>query len=117
MGFYDVPKLVKDSGVAPPDTFKAFFGGTEESQRELSPVTYVAKGKNIPPFLILYVADRPDTKAQSLWFAEKLQAADVSAKAIAAEGKNHGTINSDLGLPDDKPTKEMWAFLAEVMKK
>jgi arylformamidase len=117
VGFYDVPKLVKDSDVAPPDTFKVFFGGTEESQRELSPATYVAKGKNIPPFLILYVADRPDTKAQSLWFAEKLQAADVSAKAIGAEGKNHGTINSDLGLPDDKPTKELWAFLDGVLKK
>jgi arylformamidase len=116
VGFYDVPKLVKDSGAAPPDALKTFFGDTEQSQRDLSPVTHVAKGKNIPPFLILYVADRADTKAQSQWLAEKLQAADVAAKAVAAEGKNHGTINSDLGLPDDKPTKEMWMFLEGVLK-
>ena len=117
VGFYDVPKLVKDSGVAPPDNFKSFFGDTEEAQRELSPVAHVAEGKSIPPFLILYVPDRPDTKSQSLWFAEKLQGAGVLAKAVAAEGKNHGTINSDLGLPDDKPTQELWAFLDSVLKK
>lgn len=46
-------------------TFKAVFGETEESHRALSPVADVAKGKNIPSFLILHVVDRPDTKAQS----------------------------------------------------
>lgn len=39
--------------------------GDEKMQKELSPVTHVAKGKNIPPFLILHVADHPETKAQS----------------------------------------------------
>jgi arylformamidase len=41
------------------------------------------------PFLILHVADHPETKAQSLRLAKVLQ---------EAEGKTHGTINSDLGL-------------------
>ena len=47
------------------------FGETEEAQRDYSPVAHVAKGKNIPPFLILHVADRADTKAQSQWLADK----------------------------------------------
>ena len=85
-------------------------------QKELSPVNHIAKGKSIPPFLILYVADRPDSKAQSSWFAEKLKEAGVSAKVVAAEGKTHGTINSELGVPDDKPTKALFEFLERVQK-
>jgi len=38
----------------------------------LSPITHVGKGKNIPPFLILHVADRPDSKVQSQLFAGRL---------------------------------------------
>jgi acetyl esterase/lipase len=117
VGFYDVPKLVKDSGAAAPDSFKQFFGGTEEIQRDLSPVTHVSKDKGIPPFFILYCADRPGTKAQSEWFADKLREAGVSAKVVAAEGKTHSTINADLGLPDDKPTLALWEFLDGVLKK
>lgn len=36
---------------------------------------------------------------------------------MAAEGKTHGTINSDLGAADDKPTQEVFKFLAEALKK
>lgn len=109
---YDIPKRLKDGGSVKPETFKAVFGETDASHRELSPAAHAAKGKNIPPFLILHVADRADTKAQSHWFADKLREAGVSAKVVAAEGKNHGTINSDLGQPDDKPTQELFEFLA-----
>lgn len=90
--------------------------GDEAMQKELSAVTHAAKGKNIPPFLILHVADHPETKAQSQRLVKVLQAAGVSAKAYPAEGKNHTTINADLGLPQDKPTQEMFAFLRAVLK-
>lgn len=99
------------------DELRAVIGLATRKKRDLSPATHVAEGKNIPPFLILHVADRPDTKAQSHWFADKLKAAGVSAQVVAAEGKTHGTINSDLGLPDDKPTQALWEFLAGVLKK
>jgi acetyl esterase/lipase len=91
--------------------------GDEKMQKELSPVTHVARGKNIPPFLILHVADHPETKAQSQRLAKALQAAGVPATAYPAEGKNHTTINADLGLPDDRPTQEMFRFLGRVLKK
>lgn len=80
-------------------------------QKELSPVTHVAKGKSIPPILLLYVADHPETKPQAQRFATLLSEAGVSAKAYPAENKTHATINSDLGLPGDKPTDEVFAFL------
>ena len=33
-----------------------------------------------------------------------------------AAGKDHGTINSDLGLPDDEPTKALFEFLDGALK-
>jgi arylformamidase len=114
---YDVQKRLKDSEMTPPATFAEVFGSTEEMHRELSPVTYLVKGKNIPPFLILYVADRAESKAQSLWFADKLHEVGIPAKVVGAEGKTHGTINSELGLADDKPTKEVFEFLGSTVSK
>ena len=63
---YDMPKQIEETAETRADRprCKNVFGDAE-SQKDLSPVTHVAKGKNIPPFLILHVADRPDTKAQS----------------------------------------------------
>ncbi len=114
---YDIPKRLKDGGAVPPAAIKSIFGDTEAAQRDLSPAAHVARGKHIPPFLILHVADRPDTKAQSQWFAGKLKEAGVAAKVVAAEDKTHGTINADLGLPDDKPTRALFEFLDGVLKK
>jgi acetyl esterase/lipase len=114
---YDIPRRLKESGSVKPDTFTKIFGNTEESQRDYSPTTHVAKGKNIPPFLILHVADRAETKAQSHGLADKLKDAGVYAKVIAAEGTNHGTINANLGKLDDPPTREMWEFMSMSLKK
>ncbi|MCA9190174.1 MAG: alpha/beta hydrolase [Planctomycetales bacterium] len=115
---YDIPKRIRDSGAtAPPPGLEAIFGDSEESHQDLSPVTHITKGKNIPPFLILHVADRPETKTQSQWLAEKLEGASVWAEVVAAEGKTHGTINTELGLSEDKPTQSLFKFLAEDHRK
>lgn len=114
---YDITKRLKDGGAVAPDTFKAVFGESEEAYRELSPVTHVARGKDIPPFLILHVADRPETKAQSHWLSDKLKEAGVYARVVAAEGTTHGTINANLGKSGDRPTQEMWEFLSLSRKR
>jgi acetyl esterase/lipase len=114
---YDIPKRFKDSNSEPAATYKAVFGESEEVHRDLSPVTHIAKGKHIPAFLILHVADRSETKAQSHWLADKLKEAGVPAQVVAAEGTTHGTINSNLGRSGDKPTEEIWKFLNGASKK
>jgi acetyl esterase/lipase len=91
--------------------------GDETARKELSPVTHVAAGKSIPPFLILHVAEHPETGGQSRRLVEALKAAGIAAKACPATGKNHTTINNDLGGVDDPPTRELFAFLAGVLKK
>lgn len=35
--------------------------------KDFSAVTHVAKGKGIPPFLVMYVSSHPDTSAQANW--------------------------------------------------
>jgi acetyl esterase/lipase len=113
---YDVVK--RAAGADPAKTENAYevFGKDEASQREVSPITYVGKVKSIPPFLILHVADRPDSTAQSQLFAKALQDAGVASSLVPAEGKTHGTINSELGLPDDKPTKSLFEFTNRYTK-
>ena len=114
---YDIPKRLKEGGSVATATFTKTFGEKEESQRDYSPAWHVAKGKNIPPFLILHVADRAETKVQAHWLADKLKDAGIAAKVVAAEGTNHGTINANLGKADDRPTQEMWAFLNASVSK
>jgi acetyl esterase/lipase len=113
---YDVPMQIRTVEKRRADIYRIKFGD-EKMQKELSPVTHVAGGKHIPPFLILHVADHPETRAQSQRLAKALQAAGVPARAYPAAGKNHTTINADLGLSGDRPTQAVFAFLAEVLKK
>jgi arylformamidase len=113
---YDVPLQIKSVEQKRADRYKEKFGDAD-SQKDLSPVTHVAGGKDIPPFLILHVADHPETKMQSQRLAEALREAGVPAKVYPAEGKTHETINADLGQPDDKPSGAMFDFVDGVLKK
>jgi acetyl esterase/lipase len=113
---YDVPLQIKTVDDKRAKSYRMTFGD-DESQKNLSSVTHVAKGKSTPPFLILHVADHPETTMQSQRLVKVLQAASIAAKAYPAEGKNHTTINNDLGLTDDRATQEMFAFLSAVLKK
>src|SRR5262245_46407180 len=113
---YDVSLQIRTVEKRRADIYRIKFGD-EKMQKELSAVTHITKGENIPPFLILHVADHPETKAQSQRLAKAPHAAGVPASADPAEGQNHSTINNDLGLPDDRPTQEMFRFLSVVLKK
>jgi acetyl esterase/lipase len=113
---YDVPLQIRTVEKKRADIYRIKFGD-EKMQKELSAVTHVARGKNIPPFLILHVADHPEPRAQSQRLARELQAAGVPARAYPAEGKNHTTINADLGMSGDRPTQVMFDFLSGVLKK
>jgi acetyl esterase/lipase len=113
---YDVPLQIKTVEQRRADIYQWKFGDAQ-SQKDLSPVTHVARGKHIPPFLILHVADHPETKGQSERLVEALKQAGVPARAYPAVGKNHTTINADLGAAGDKATQELFDFVAEVVKK
>jgi acetyl esterase/lipase len=92
------------------------FGNAPEKHRAFSAVTHVAKDKGIPPFLIMHVADHPDTTAQAQRLASVLKESGVSVKVYGARASNHGKINADIGLPDDPGTKALFEFVGEALK-
>lgn len=93
------------------------FGNDPKKHLNFSAVTHVAKGKNIPPFLILYVSGHPDTSAQAQRLASVLNASEIPAKAFGVRETTHNKLNADLGLPDDLATKELSDFVSTALKK
>jgi acetyl esterase/lipase len=80
-------------------------------------VTHVARNKGIPPFLILHIAGHPDTGAQARRLASVLQAAGISAKVVAGRETTHASINDNIGAANDPVTTELFAFVAEALKR
>jgi arylformamidase len=114
---YDIPRRIRDLDDGISANFRTVFGAEEGGQREFSPVSYVRDGVVIPPFLILHVASRADTRAQAHGLADVLTGRGLSARVYAAEGKTHGSIGGDLGREGDAPSEEIWRFLREMRRR
>jgi acetyl esterase/lipase len=122
---YDIPAIIETAETRlrahgePPPRFghRQKFGNDPEKHRDYSAVTHVAKGKGIPPFLILYVADHPDVSAQARRLASALKQAEVPVTAFAARDTNHVKLNDHLGVPGDPATQALDTFLQGLLKK
>jgi arylformamidase len=122
---YDVPAIIETAEIRrrvhglPQSKFghREKFGNDAAKHRDFSAVTHVARDKGIPPFLILHVADHPDTSAQAQRLGNVLKDAGVPATVFGAKETNHNKINVNLGLPDDPATKALFEFLGKVLKK
>jgi arylformamidase len=122
---YDIPAIIETAETRrrahgepqPKLGHREKFGNDPEKHRDYSAVTHVAKGKGIPPFLLLYVADHPDTTAQARRLASVLKEADLPVIAFGAKDTNHTKLNDNLGVPDDPATKAIDDFLADLQKK
>jgi arylformamidase len=122
---YDVPAIIETAETRcrvhglPQAKFghREKFGNDPAKHRDFSAVTHVAKDKGIPPFLILHVADHPDTSAQARHLGNVLKKADVPVTVFGAKETTHNKINADLGLPDDPATKALFEFLGKTRKK
>ena len=122
---YDVPAIIETVETRqrvhgfpmPRFGHRVKFGNDPAKHRDYSAVTHVTKGKGIPPFLILHVADHPDVSAQAERLEAVLKDAGIPAKRFAARETNHSKLNENLGLPDDPPTKALFEFVDEALKK
>ncbi len=116
---YDIPKIIQTAehrqavygGKMFTFGHRQKFGNDPEKHVVFSAVTHVARGKKIPPFLILYFAGNPDTRAQAQRLESVLKAADVPTRAYGKRDTNHSRLNNDLGKPEDPATKEFYRFL------
>jgi arylformamidase len=121
---YDIPAMIDTAETRlrvhgepmPKFGHRLKFGNDPAKHRDASAVTHVAKGKGIPPFLILYVADHPDVSAQARRFLKALKEADVPAAAFGARDTNHNKLNDLLGTPGDPATKAVDDFLSPLLK-
>jgi len=93
------------------------FGNDPAKHRDFSPVTHVARGKGIPPFLILHIGGNPDTTAQARRMANVLEAAGIPVKVVVGREATHASLNDNIGTPGDPITKEVFAFVADALKR
>ena len=116
---YDLPAIIMTAELSrtlhglplPEYGHRVKFGNDPQKHIELSAVTHVEKGKGIPPFLILYVAENPNTTAQARHLEAVLSKAEIPARAFGARETTHNMLNANLGLPDDPSTRELFNFL------
>jgi acetyl esterase/lipase len=116
---YDLPAIIMTAEMRqslhglPLPTFghRAKFGNDPEKFVDFSVVTHVAKGKQIPPFLILHVAGHPDVTAQAKRLEAVLKSCEVPVKVYGGRDTHHNKLNDDLGKEDDPATAELFDFL------
>jgi arylformamidase len=107
---YDVAAQMAYKGNRVSDMYDAAFGKDPAMHKALSPVTHVA-APNVSRWLILHVASRQDSKAQSEGLARGLNAVGNEAQVIAVPGSTHMTVNRDAGGADSIVGRAIAAFL------
>jgi acetyl esterase/lipase len=120
---YDLPAIITTAEIRqtvhgfplPEFGHRVKFGNDPKKHIDFSAVTHVAKGKGIPPFLILHVAGHPDVTAQARRLGAVLKNAEVPVQVFGASETTHNKLNADLGLPDDPATKELFKYLEPLV--
>lgn len=110
---YDVARQIADPRNKLPSMYKAAFGEDPKRQAALSPITHAA-GSNVSDWLILPVADRPDSSQQSQALATSLRMAGTRVTVTPIQNSSHGKLNRDLGAPADFATAQVDDFLRRV---
>jgi arabinogalactan endo-1,4-beta-galactosidase len=110
---YDLPRRMASAAnpLIRATMFEAAFGKDAKVWIDASPITHVTRGKKIPPFLIFYAGAREDARVQALALSDALRAAGTPAWPMHAPEKNHGSMNRDIGTPNDWPTEMIMSFL------
>ncbi len=109
-GHYDVAELVE---VAP--RFANVFPRDADGLRDASPIHHVAPDGGIPDFLFLLAGSGRDASSKARRMEamrSTLEGAGIGAEIVEAPGKNHGSINQEIGLVDDAITKAVGRFFA-----
>jgi arylformamidase len=119
---YDVPAIIETAETRrrvhhePQSKYghREKFGNDPAKHIDFSAVTHVANGKDIPPFLILYVSDHPDNAAQARRLAAVLNEAGVPATLFGGKETNHNKINASIGTEGDAATQALAEFIEKI---
>jgi acetyl esterase/lipase len=121
---YDIPAIIETAETRlrvhgmpmPKYGHRLKFGNDPAKHVDFSAVTHVAKGKSIPPFLIVHVADHPDNSIQAKRLEAALKAAEIPVTVFGGKETNHSKINALIGTEGDLTTKALADFLAKIPK-
>ncbi|MDF1740938.1 MAG: alpha/beta hydrolase [Verrucomicrobiales bacterium] len=116
---YDIPKIILTAEMRQElyegklCTFghRQKFENFPDRHTAFSAVTHVARGKEIPPFLILYFSGNPDTTAQAHRLEQVLEGAGIPVTVYGESDSNHERLNDELGKPGDAATGKLYRFL------
>lgn len=122
---YDIPAIIETAETRrrmhgqPQAKFghREKFGNDPAKHKNFSAVTHIAKGKNIPPFLILHVLNHPDNSAQAFRLSMALVEAGILVQSFAVKDTDHAKINANLGLPGDPATIALDIFVKKVLQR
>jgi acetyl esterase/lipase len=92
------------------------FGHDPEFWKKMSPQTYVAAGKDIPPFFIVYTGEKQSRAVISTLFFNALQEAGVPSVLLPATEKTHGQLNTEFGLLNDRISPVVFDWLGELLR-
>jgi acetyl esterase/lipase len=95
--------------------YEMAFGTDPLVWADASPVNHVAPGKGIPPFLVCISGQIPEWTETGRQFANKLFAAGIPVRLIAALDKTHNSIVDDVGTPFDPVTGNILEFIQTIM--
>ena len=116
-GGYDIPRIVASGEPGAEDRYAIAFGKDSTALRDASAISHVEKGKGIPSFLLIHAGQRAASRQQAEAMAARLREANVRAEVFHAPDKTHESLNKDLGLPADEPTKRVLDFLKSARAK
>jgi len=110
---FDIPRLLPLVNAGLRRTYERAFTRDPEVQKDASPLTHVAKGKHIPPFLIIPSGRRRGAVRKIFDdMARALSQAGSPARVVGAVGKDHAMVNRDIGKVGEAETRIITAFLA-----
>ena len=122
---YDIPAIIETAETRlrvhgmpmPKYGHRLKFGNDPAKHVDFSAVTHMAKGKSIPPFLIVHVADHPDNSIQAKRLEAALKAAEIPVTVFGGKETNHSKINALIGTEGDATTKALDDFVTKVLSK
>ena len=110
---YDVGQQMAEPRNAVVSMYTQAFGTDPKRQAALSPARHAA-APNAGEWLILPVATRRDSTAQSEALARRLREGGSKASVVPQAGKTHASLNRELGDAGDPATGLVDAFLARL---
>lgn len=110
---YDIAKQMSVSGNPVAAMYDAAFGHDPKRLAALSPTLHAA-APNVASWLILPVAGRADSVAQSNGLASGLKAAGAKTMVVPVPDSSHMKLNRGLGAAGDFATGEVDRFLASL---